>query len=164
MPAGAAVASRLTSALAHRLAGVAQGTVITLEITVVAATAAAAVAALAAAVLLDDDADAQAHQWGAHRCQGAVDRGHQGALPDPGQADGDLLDTRIQGTGRLVQLLQEGDLGGAIQHVQRIVLAIEALRRLHRAKRLDLALAPLREMDRAAWAARSRASPVMALL
>src|SRR5471032_1297726 len=124
--------------LTQRFTGVAHGTVVAEKITIIGTTAAAMTTALAAAVLFNDHADVEAHQWPHIRRQAAVGGSHENALPNPGHAHGDLLDTRVEGTGRDVDTLEQFDFFGAGHHFQRVVRTVQlgdilGGERLHRA-------------------------------
>ena len=132
--------------LAQRLAGVAHGPILMLvqlfeEEAIVGAPAAAMAAPFATAVLLDDHADVEAHQRADVGTQAAVAGGDQHLVPDAGQADRDLLDARIQRAGGAVDALEQLHLGGALQHVERVVMGIQVTH-LRRGKRLHPALLP----------------------
>ncbi|MCY1419394.1 hypothetical protein D9M71_349830 [compost metagenome] len=105
--------------LAQGFAGIAHGAIFLQEIAVIGTPAAAMATTLAPTVLLDDHAHVEPHQRADIRAQAAVAGGDQDAFPDPGHAHGDLLDTRVQGTGGSVDALQQLDLLGAADHVQR---------------------------------------------
>ncbi|MCY1425150.1 hypothetical protein D9M71_409320 [compost metagenome] len=65
------------------------------EIAVVGTPATAMATALTPTVLLDDHADVETHQRTHIRSQTAIGCGDQDALPDPGHAHGNLLNSRV---------------------------------------------------------------------
>lgn len=81
--------------LAQCLTGIAHDPLLGEE-AIVGTPAATLAAALTAAILFDDDTDIEAHQRPHIGRQAAVSGCNQNALPDPGHAHADLLDTRIQ--------------------------------------------------------------------
>lgn len=81
--------------------------------------------ALAATILLDDDADIEAHQRADIGAEAAVMGSDQNAIPDPGQAHGDLLDARVERARGTVDTLQQFDLLGTAHDVQRVALGIQ---------------------------------------
>jgi len=125
--------------LAQGLAGVAHGAVVLQEVAVVGTPATTVAAPLAAAVLLDDDADVEAHQRPHVGGQAAIGGCHQDALPDAGHAHADLLDARVEGTGGDVDALEQLDLLGAAQHVQRVIRGVQ-LRHVLAGERLHAAV------------------------
>ncbi|MNM94973.1 hypothetical protein D3C81_1073960 [compost metagenome] len=127
--------------LAQRFAGIAHGAVFLEEVAVVGTPAATVPATLAATVLLDDHADVEAHQRADIGRQRTIRRRDQNLLPDAGEADGDLLDARVERTGGGVDLLQQLDLLGPADHIERVVAHVKALR-YDRLERLHLAVLP----------------------
>ncbi|MNQ20466.1 hypothetical protein D3C85_335550 [compost metagenome] len=111
--------------LAQRLAGVTHGAILAHEVAVVATPAATVAATLAAAVLLDDHADIEAHQRANIDAQTAVLRRHQDAIPDPGEADRDLFDPRIESPRGHIDLLEQFDFLRPADHVQRVFRRIQ---------------------------------------
>ncbi|MNZ22966.1 hypothetical protein D3C78_400680 [compost metagenome] len=108
------------------------------EIAVIGAPATTMTATFAATVLLNDDTDVEAHQRANVGRQAAIGGGDQNALPDPGHAHGDLLDTWIELARGGVDALEQLDLFGAADHLKRVVGAIQlgnvlAVERLHAA-------------------------------
>ena len=81
--------------------------------------------ALAAAILLHNHTDIEAHQRADVRAQAAIGSRHQHAVPDAGQADTDLLDARVEGTGGHINTLEQLDLFRPAQHIQRIVGGVQ---------------------------------------
>ena len=149
--------------LAQGLAGVAHGAILLEEIAIVGATAAAVAAAFASAVLFDDHADVETHQRTNVGGQRTVAGRYQDLLPDAGHAHRDLLDAGIERTGSGVDLLQQLDLLGAAEHVQRVLAGVQASRR-HGLERLHAAVLSRTGNRTAATAACFNASAVIALL
>src|SRR5690606_33038219 len=111
--------------LAQRLAGIAHGAVFTQEVLVAATPATTLATALAPTVLLDDHADVETHQRTDIRGHATIEARHQNVLPDARQAYRHLLDPRVQRACRHVDALEQLDLLGAPQPVQRVVMPIE---------------------------------------
>ncbi len=110
--------------LAQRLTGVAHDPLFGEE-TVVGTPATTLPAAFATAVLLNDDAHIETHQR-PHICsQAAVRCSDEDALPDPGHAHADLLDTRVKRAGRGIDTLQQLDLFGTAEYIERVVRRIQ---------------------------------------
>ena len=111
--------------LTQCLTGVAHGATLGEEVLVAGTPAAALATALTATVLLDDHADVETHQRADIGRHATVHSGHQDMLPDARQAHRDLLDPRVQRPGRDVDALEQLDLLGTTQAVERIVLRVQ---------------------------------------
>ncbi len=97
--------------------------------------------AFATAVLFDDHTHVETHQR-PHICrQAAVSRRHQDAFPHTGHADGNLLDTRVQGAGSGVDTLEQLDFFRATDHFQGVIRRVQ-LRDVLGAERLHRAILP----------------------
>ncbi|MNJ59288.1 hypothetical protein D3C77_549650 [compost metagenome] len=131
---------KVDQGLAQRLAGKAHDAFIG-EIAIVGSPTTAMTAALTSTVLLDDHTDVEPHQRTYIRGQAAICSSDQNALPDPGHAHCNLLDTRVQGTRCGVYTLEQLDLLGPAEHFKRVVGAVE-LDDVLAFERLDTAVLP----------------------
>ncbi|MNI78598.1 hypothetical protein D3C73_1349860 [compost metagenome] len=89
--------------------------------------------------MLDDDTDVEAHQRPHVSGQAAVGRSNQNALPNPGHAHADLLDTRVERPRGGIDTFEQLDLFSTAEHVQRVVRGIQG-RHVLATERLDSAI------------------------
>ncbi len=119
------IGAEVHARLMHRLAGVVVQAVVA-EPAVVVTPAAAGTALLAAAVLFHDHGDRHAHQRTHVGRHVAVAARHHHHLPRAGDVRHDLGDAWILATGEALEALEQLDLGGVVERVERVVGPVQA--------------------------------------
>src|SRR5690606_37585261 len=111
--------------LAQGLPCVAHGAVVIQKILITGTPTTAMSTALASAVLLDDHAAVETHQWSDVGRHATIEPGYQHVLPDARQAYRYLLDSWIKRARCDVDALEQLDLFGPAEPVQRVVPVVQ---------------------------------------